>query len=79
MEEYQEIELPEGAKILTAQVQYGLPTIWAEVDTMKKQTTRKFGIIPTGGTIGYKKYHYITTLQFNGGKFVQHVYEYLDA
>ncbi len=74
-EKYQEIELPENSKILTAQIQNHVPCIWVEVDPLIKKTVfRKFAFIPTGQAVDPQSL-YIATLQFNGGSIVQHLYE----
>jgi len=77
-EMYQEIELPENSKILTAQIQYETPCIWIEVDPLAKKTvSRKFVFVATGEEV-LPQSKYIATLQFNGGKVIQHLYELVD-
>ena len=44
----QSIAMPKGAKILSAQEQYGKPCIWAIVDPDAEEETRKFRIFGTG-------------------------------
>lgn len=75
IEKSQEIEFPENAKILTAQVQDNIPCIWAEVDDSKaKKEIKTFYLIPTGEEVNNGS-RYIATLPFNNGKIIQHLYE----
>lgn len=68
------IEMPDKAKILSIQVQDGMPTIWASVDTLEKTVKRKFYIYGTGQTIAFPKERFhIATIQLNG--FVWHILE----
>jgi len=75
---YPEIEMPENSKILTVQIQNGIPCIWVEVDPIFKKTVlRRFEFVPTGQNVNPHAL-YIATLQFNGGKIIQHLYELTD-
>lgn len=68
------IEMPDKAKILSVQVQDGIPTIWASVDTLQFNVNRKFYIYGTGETVHYPKERFhIATIQLNG--FVWHILE----
>jgi hypothetical protein len=73
------VELPMGSKILTIQVQGNHPMIWAEVDLSAfMNEKRKFMILNTGAVIPEdKKLAYISTVQFNNGALIFHVYEVL--
>lgn len=73
----QELSLPIGAKILTVQLQFGTPFLWAIVDPdetlMEKRTIQ---IIGTGhfkqdNEIG----KYISTFQLYDGEMIFHVFE----
>lgn len=70
---FNRIEMPEGAKILTMQLQNGTPCIWALVEPNAPKTERIFEVLVTG--IGFKDSPatYIGTYQFGG--FVGHVFE----
>lgn len=73
----QTIEMPKGAKILTAQVQQGTPTIWALVDPAESQTEsvniRTHG---TGHSIPDSEcLEYINTIQVYGGQLIFHVFK----
>ena len=73
-----ELELPKGAQVLTFQIQYGKPVIWAiidpEEDISEKINFRLFG---TGHPI--KKnvigLSYIGTAQMANGQLVWHLFK----
>lgn len=73
------IGMPEGAEILTVQVQNNVPCIWAKVDTEAELEERIFYVFATGQEIdldGQDVYlAYIGTFQLNGGSLVFHVFE----
>ncbi len=67
-------EMPEGAKVLTAQVQDGHVTIWAQVDPSRPKENRRFVIVGTGqGFAGGMGMTWIATVQ--RVPYVWHVYE----
>ena len=71
----QEVVLPVGSKILTVQVQNGVPCLWATVDVEKPNTDKK--VIRTFGTgqeINANNLKYINTYQLYGGEVVFHVF-----
>ena len=70
-----DIQLPVGAKVLTAGVQGGEFYLWAEVDTDQPLEERHFVVYGTGWEITDSNRCYIATL-FEGA-FVWHVYEVL--
>jgi hypothetical protein len=74
----QEIRMPSGAEILTAQIQYSELVLWALVDEDNKLESRMFVTYPTGMNIEETKIKYINTFQFSGGSFVLHLFEILN-
>lgn len=66
------VKMPMYSRNLTVQVQYGTPTLWAQVHPKSNTVTRIFewvgtgGAAPTGGT-------YVGTIQ--DGDYVFHLYE----
>lgn len=71
-----EIEMPEGAKVLTVQIQRDIPCIWALVDpNMDNKVVRRFHIYGTGYQILRPNDRYIGTFQLYGGALVFHVFE----
>ena len=73
----QEVELPKGAEILTAQLQDKVPTLWAMVDEHEKETEpRKIRMFHSGEP-AQKCSRYLATLQLRDGDdpWVAHVFE----
>jgi hypothetical protein len=74
--DFQGIDLPVGAKILTVQEQRGEIQLWALVDQDQDHTERRFiEIAGTGHDILNDVKDYITTFQQLGGNLVWHVFE----
>ena len=78
----QTIELPEGTKVLTVQVQdnslqlyvlFGLED-YDFGETIRK-AERQFAVVGTGNVIPDLKLDYINTVQTHGGTYVWHVFE----
>lgn len=69
------IEMPEGAEILTAQMQYGKLCLWALVDCEPElpKLNREIEIIGTGNSIIEAPRRYIATVQQD--IFVWHIFE----
>jgi hypothetical protein len=72
------IDIHIGAKILSVEVQYEKPVIYALVDT-ERQKERRYGTsIPTGGNIKednfLETHEFIGTTRYRGGDIVQHVF-----
>ena len=68
----QDIEMPDGARILSVQMQGEQPCLWAEVDPNQVRERRKFFVAATGGPAP-ERAQYLGT--FQNGAFVGHVYE----
>lgn len=66
------VELREGFKILSAQDQFGVPTIWVLLDHEKPVVIKTFHIYGTGHLIPNEPGDYIGTLQQQ--PFVWHVF-----
>jgi hypothetical protein len=73
----QQIEMPEGARIISVQVQHGIPCLWAIVDPGKPAVRRTFHIIGTGNPFNAAPLAYVGSFQLLNGKFVGHVFEEL--
>ncbi len=69
------IQMPKGAKILTAQMQDEEPFIWALVEPGEPDEPRAFRVIGTGHEIYETLVAYISTFQMDGGRLVFHVFE----
>lgn len=73
------IGMPEGAEILTVQVQNGNPCLWVKVDTEAELEERVFYVFATGQEIDFDGQDiyltYIGTFQLYDGALVFHVFE----
>jgi hypothetical protein len=70
------LEIPEGAQILTVQVQGSKIYLWAIVDPEKDKELRSFVVHGTGEPIvGIKEKNYIGTFQLHYGFLVYHLFE----
>ncbi|KKN90934.1 hypothetical protein LCGC14_0225180 [marine sediment metagenome] len=76
LKDYQSIEMPFGAKILTFQLQYGVPTIWALVDPTLEKAERRFRLVGTGHDIIKTGLTYIGTIKMMDDKLVYHLFEF---
>jgi hypothetical protein len=74
-ENHQELVMPIGAKILSVQIQGESVQLWALVDEKVKDITRTFEVYMTGQPLPHNPGEYITTLQFNGGHVIGHLFE----
>ena len=72
--ERQIIEMPEGAEILTVQVQDGTPCIWALVTPLNKIVEKTVYMIGTGHKISTDKGDYVATVQAYDGSLILHVF-----
>ena len=71
------LRMPDGAKVLSVQMQDSLITLWAEVDTTAVNEDRFFRVFGTGFDMPREMGHsdvYLGTVQDADG-FVWHVYE----
>lgn len=70
------IQMPIGAKILSANEQFGDICIWALVNPTVEHEARMFEVYGTGHPIvGHEDLKFIDTVMINNGKFVFHVFE----
>lgn len=75
IEDYQSIEMPKGAKLLTVEVQFGIPVLYALVNPDAEKVERAIRIAGTGHSIVENNIEYIGSFQMHGGAFVAHVFE----
>lgn len=73
----QEIEIPEGGKILTVQKQHEMAFIWVLVDPENKPEKRVFVVVGTGSSFNRYGYDYIGTYQMADGALVWHLFEFI--
>ena len=77
-DEPQSVLMGDRAQLLSVQNQDGFPTIWAmHRDDLKPKELRVFQVVATGQHFDYKAtlWHFIGTVQFEGGRLVFHVFE----
>ena len=78
LQEYSEIEMPQGATVLTVQVQHGTIRLWAIVDTEAPKQPRMFQVCGTGASmLENVERSYIGTVQLQGGRYIFHIFEIL--
>lgn len=70
---FTEHELPKGFETLHVDVQYGIITLWVEVDTKATQIPVKFWVIGTGRDVP-DGLRFIGTALMANGQLVAHVY-----
>lgn len=71
----QVVKMPNGARILTVQVQHDVPCLWALVDPEKTLVNRRIRIWATGQPILEDFGVYLGTIQLRDGSLVFHVCE----
>lgn len=69
------IEMPDGAELLTLQVQHGVPTLWARVNEARAKVRRMFIVVGTGHDAGSPNNKYVGTFQVHDGALIFHVFE----
>lgn len=69
----QEVVMPTGAKLLTAQMQGGMICVWAMVREGAELVKRRFSIVGTGHQSDLSEKNYVGTVQDDG--FVWHVFD----
>lgn len=57
------LAMPAGAKILSVQVQRGVPCIWAEVDPEAREEARRFRLVGTGHEVDLAEHRHVGTFQ----------------
>lgn len=76
IEDRQTILVPQGAELLTVQMQNNAPFVWALVNPDNTEMPRVLDLYGTGHPIkDYGPGKYVGTFQSNGGMFVWHLFE----
>jgi hypothetical protein len=76
------VELPVGARVLTAQALGVHIWVWALVEVQEKRKERRwFAVYKTGEPIDVKinELVYVNTVQFEEGALVLHVFEFVES
>jgi len=71
----QNVMMPEGAEILSAQMQGNMLCLWALVNPAAPNQRREIEVIGTGHPMPDAKRRYISTAQMHGGALVWHIFE----
>ena len=75
MTDVQAVEMPDSAKLLTVQLQGGMPQLWALCDENAPKEPRRIAIYGTGNQMPDEPGEYIATFQLHGGALVFHAFE----
>jgi hypothetical protein len=77
VEDKQKLVMPVGAKILSVQMQFDRPVLWAMVDERPEtvEETRTFVIVCTGNPVPDDVRWFLGTVQAAHGHIVFHVFE----
>jgi hypothetical protein len=68
--------LPSTTKVLCAQLQRNVPTIWYSFELVEDDKLKpfKFAIVPTGQDFDGENFEYLGTVQYQEGDFIYHVF-----
>ena len=72
--DFQEVEIPQGAKVLTVQMQEGNPCLWALVDPNAEKQKRVIAVHGTGHPVPDAVGEYLGTYRMANGALVFHVF-----
>ena len=76
LQDYQVVEMPFGAKILSFQLQNSVPTIWCLVEPTQEKVIRRFRMVGTGHKIEEGGLQYIGTIQITDINLIYHLFEF---
>lgn len=68
------VDMPMGATMLTVQLQYGVPCIWAKVDPLAPHESRRIAIVGTGHGAPPDSSQYLGTVLLDAGTLVLHFF-----
>ena len=72
----QKIEMPQGANLLSVQIQNGIPCIWAIVNPMNAEVERVIQMAGTGHDMSERVMGaFLGTIQLNDGALIFHVFD----
>lgn len=75
LQDFQVVEMPDGARPLHVAVQGGSIALWALVDPKQPKTMRGFYLHGTGHPIGQEVGAHVGSVLMQGGALVWHVFE----
>ena len=71
-----ELRMPEGAQVLTVQMQHGVACMWAKINPEMSQEDRTFEVYGTGHELpDDPRLLYVASFQMEDGALVWHVFE----
>jgi hypothetical protein len=70
------VEIPSGAKFLSAQAQNGVMTMWFLIDNRNTLMRRKFVVVGTGRPLPEERVEYLATVKLMGDNLIGHLFEY---
>lgn len=76
--DYHQTWLPQGAKLLSVQMQNGAPVLWALVDPSAQLEIREIRVYGTGHPVPNAGEHLVHIDTIQDGSLVWHVFELLD-
>jgi len=74
-----ELDLPKGAKVLTIQLQKGVPCIWMLVNPDLSTEKRLFWLYGTGMEVKQTHLNYLGSFQMLGGDLIFHLFGEITA
>ena len=79
--DYFKLALPKGARVLSVDVQYGQPQLWALVNPDHKTEDRLFRFAGTGHPIeeAPARLEFVATFQMKAGSLIFHIFEVKDS
>jgi hypothetical protein len=77
VDDYFSLQIPAGSRILSVDVQHGVPCMWVLVDPANSAVTRRFRFAGTGHPIteSIEQLDFIGTFQMHGGSLIFHIFE----
>lgn len=75
VKDVQQIEMPQGTRLLSVQVQRGIPCLWALVDEQAPREKRLIVTYETGHYVHDGTRAFVGTYQIDGGELVFHVFD----
>jgi len=71
-----DVEIPFGAKVISAKLQHGHPCVWAIIENDNTEELRTFGCYATGEEFDlHPRTVFIDTISDPGNSFIFHVFE----
>jgi hypothetical protein len=71
------LEMPQAARLLSVQEQFGAPVVWALVDPDATKVMRRLTLCPTGAPLPceVEGFAFVGTFQIEGGSLVFHLFD----